>query len=95
MAKDYGDNLGWFLHDVSCADADQIDSNTIDIYGETESGADTSCEVDLRELCGAAHARIKELELDLGLMTIARDQQRELRKSCEQALEQRDSGWNQ
>jgi len=91
MAQDYGDNLCWFLRDVSCADADQIEGNTIDIYGETESGADTSCEVDIRELCGAAHERIKELELNLGLMTVARDQQAELRKSCEKALHQRDN----
>jgi hypothetical protein len=62
MAKDFGGNLNWFLSDVSCADADQIESSTIDIYGETEQGADTSCEVDLRELCGAALQRIEDLE---------------------------------
>lgn len=62
MAKDFGGNLNWFLCDVANADADQIESNTIDIYGETEQGADTSCEVDLRELCGAALERIEDLE---------------------------------
>lgn len=35
--------------------------------------------------------RIKALELDLGLMTIARDQQAELRESCERALHKRDN----
>lgn len=35
-------------------------------------------------------ARIKELELDLGLMTIARDHQAELCNSCERALHGRD-----
>lgn len=34
--------------------------------------------------------RIKGLELDLGLMELARDQQAGLLKSCEQALNERD-----
>lgn len=58
----FGDNLTWMLSDISNADEDQIESPFTDIYGETEEGADCSCEVDIRELCGAASARIATLE---------------------------------
>jgi len=62
MATKFGENLSWFLHDVSCGDRDSIDGVDVDIYGETAEGADCSASVDLRELCGAAHERIAELE---------------------------------
>jgi len=65
MIDKFGDNLEWMLSDISHADEDQIESPFTDIYGETEDGADTSCEVDIRELCGAASKRIKDLESQL------------------------------
>lgn len=61
MSKDYGSNLKWFLEEVSCVD--DIESPFVDIYGETETGSDTSCSVDIRELCGSALAKIRELEM--------------------------------
>lgn len=73
MSKDYDGNLQWFLEDIANADADQIDSCKVDIYGETKAGADTSCEIDLRELCAAALARIRELEDKLELIRMNGD----------------------
>tara|TARA_R110000823_G_scaffold241850_6_gene366457 strand:+ start:2997 stop:3248 length:252 start_codon:yes stop_codon:yes gene_type:complete len=60
--SDFGENLKWFLSDVENADKDQIEHCLFDMYGETIHGFDTSCEVDLRELCGAALKRIELLE---------------------------------
>ncbi len=61
----FGENLTWFLKDISCGDVDQFESHLIDIYGETEDGRDCSAEIDLRELCGAAADRIASLEAQL------------------------------
>jgi len=62
MAKDYGENLNWFLHEVGNAEKEQVEDGEIEIYGETDSGLDCSATIDIRELCEAALARIEELE---------------------------------
>ena len=61
MSDKFGENLVWFLADVAAADDDQIEDHWIDIYGEIESGADTSCQVDIRQLCAAGANKIKSL----------------------------------
>lgn len=65
MAKDYGDNLAWFLYEVENAEPEQVEDGHMEIYGETEEGADCSGDVDVRELCGAALDRIKQMEVAL------------------------------
>ena len=60
MAKDFGENLEWFLAEVENAEDYQVEDGCMDIYGETEDGRDTSCNIDIRELCGAALAAIKK-----------------------------------
>jgi hypothetical protein len=60
----FGENLTWFLQDVSLSE-DGLEEWDIDICGETEDGRDTSCSVDIRELCGAAQTKIDHLEAQL------------------------------
>jgi hypothetical protein len=90
MSKDYGENLNWFLGEVENADKDQLEDGEIEIHGETEDGRDCCGTIDLRELCGAALTRIKELDLKLGLLDIAYESKSTLLASCETALALRD-----
>jgi len=65
MSDKYGKNLIWFLEEVQAGDDDYIESHHVDIYGETESGLEGSCQIDIRELCGEAAKTISELQAKL------------------------------
>lgn len=62
MAREYGDNLNWFLSEVESAGKSQIDHGVHTVYGVDPEGREGHCDIDLRELCGAALARILALE---------------------------------
>lgn len=63
--KENSETLKWYLEYVQEADSEQFENTKIDIYGETENGSESSNNVDVRELCGAALIRIDELEKEL------------------------------
>ena len=58
----YGNNLKWFLTEVSNAEADQFETGSIEIFGENEQGQEGSCEIEITDLMTAACDRIEELE---------------------------------
>ncbi|QAY01932.1 hypothetical protein VpaJT1_3 [Vibrio phage VpaJT_1] len=62
----FGRNLTWFLNEASVSVDDLKESGMIpadiDIYGETPEGADTSCNVDIKDLLSESAKRIENLE---------------------------------
>lgn len=83
--------IKWQLQDIASTNPEDIEDNEHDIYGEDEQGRDGCTTIKITDMAQEALDRIKELELDLGLMTLARDQKSALLESCEKALEQRDN----
>ncbi|GHX89629.1 hypothetical protein VCSRO111_0634 [Vibrio cholerae] len=79
LKNKFGNNVSWLLIDV----AEQIkceleDSDTIEtgfeIYGETEDGRETQCEVGLVDLLESASVAINDAESEITAITKQRDE---------------------
>ncbi len=57
----FGVNLRWLLGELANADAEQIETGEIEIYGEDEQGREGSATCDVFELVGAAVELIDEM----------------------------------
>lgn len=91
LKNKFGNNVSWILIDV----AEQIkceleDSGTIEtgfeIYGETEDGRETQCEVGLVDLLESASVAINDAESEITAITKQRDallkELRDIQSSC-------------
>lgn len=65
----YGQNLTWFLSELSLAEPEQFETGSIEIIGENEQGQEGSVEVEVPDLALAAKNRIEELEARLKAAT--------------------------
>jgi hypothetical protein len=51
----YGNNVQWFLYELSQIEPDDIDSDCFDVYGEDKNGVDGSACISITELAGDAY----------------------------------------
>jgi hypothetical protein len=58
----FGNNLTWFLDELSNAEPEQFETGAIEIYGENAEGMEGTCDVDVTELAAVAKDRIESLE---------------------------------
>lgn len=92
LKNKFGDNVSWLLIDV----AEQIkceleDSDTIEtgfeIYGETEDGRETQCEVGLVDLLESASVAINDAESEITAITKQRDELAKLFEGLERVTD--------
>ncbi len=84
------DFLKWQLFELASQQESDIESNEIEILGETADGQEGFYTMKITEIAEKAHDLIKELELELGLIEIALKDKSALLESCEKALAERD-----
>lgn len=67
----YGDNVDWICVDVAATirseteNGDQIDS-CIEVWGETDDGRETRCDVEIADLLESASVAISDASLEIG-----------------------------
>ena len=63
------ENVRWYLSELSCQDADDIEGNDIDIYGEDENGVEGSFSIGITDIAQKALDIIKSLEDEIEDLT--------------------------
>ena len=58
--SDYGKNLSWFLLELASMDSDLLETGEVEVIGETESGLEGGCTVNIEDLCTEASKKLDD-----------------------------------